>query len=517
LVLPATDVAAALKVAERAREAVSRVPVPELELRCSAGVACYPADASDATALSQVASGALSWAKRTGKSRTRRFDPKHATPGEISELAAGVRMTLSKEGAIATVFQPVVALATGSVVGYEALTRFPTTERSPHACFAEAHACGLGPELEGAAIRSALAPLGRPAGTHLALNVSPSALGGAAIREALPADLSELVIEITENEVADASDQLRGELRELRERGARIALDDAGAGYSGLKQLMSLRPDIVKLDRDLIAGIHDDPARLALVESFVRFAQQVEATVCAEGIESLDDLAAVADLDVHWGQGFALARPASEWPGVAPVAAQVCRTTLAEALRVAPSGAEPSAATGERQLERLSAQLADASSREDLESCLSLIAAGLHADAVSLSGWKADEGILETLAQRAGVEGDSRFALSDYPLTARVLETREAAQVLAGDPSADPNEVELLLFYGYRSLLLVPVVHGGRSLGVVEAYSRDERAWTRAQIILARIIANQLAPTIEALPPWEETQPDQRRRLGGAT
>ena len=87
-----------------------------------------------------------------------------------------------------------------------------------------------------------------------------------------------------------------------------IAIDDAGAGHAGLKQLMAVRPDIVKLDRALIRDIHTDLARMALVESFVRFARDVGATVCAEGIESLDELAVLADLDVEWGQGF-VARP----------------------------------------------------------------------------------------------------------------------------------------------------------------------------------------------------------------
>ena len=73
---------------------------------------------------------------------------------------------------------------------------------------------------------------------------------------------------------------------------------------------MRVRPDIVKLDRALIRDIHTDPARMALVESFVRFARDVGATVCAEGIETLEELAVIADLDVQWGQGYALARPA---------------------------------------------------------------------------------------------------------------------------------------------------------------------------------------------------------------
>ena len=127
--------------------------------------------------------------------------------------------------------------------------------------------------------------------THLALNISPSALTSEPVAEALPADLTGLVIEITEHEFVPDDETLAGAVAELRDRGARIAIDDAGAGYAGLKQMMRVSPDIVKLDGDLIKRIHADPARMALVESFVRFARRIGATVCAEGIESLDDLA----------------------------------------------------------------------------------------------------------------------------------------------------------------------------------------------------------------------------------
>jgi diguanylate cyclase (GGDEF)-like protein len=497
LILPGTDPGVALEVAERARAAIAEVAVRELRLSCSAGVACSPDDADDASGLCQRADGALYWAKRTGKHRTRRFDPKHVTVGDLPERRAQVERILADPAAIAPVFQPVVALSTGRVVGFEALTRFPTIDRAAEASFAEADACGLGPELEAAAIRAALDPLGRPPEAHLALNVSPSALLTEQIDAALPLDLTDLVIEITEHEEIAASEELLEKLGSLRKRGARIAIDDTGAGYSGLKQLMGIRPDIVKLDRGLIDGIHDDPARMALVESFVRFSESVGATVCAEGIESLDDLAAVADLDVPWGQGFALAPPGEDWPGVAPVAAQVCRTSMDEALRAAPEVDRSTIAAGDRLLERLSAQLADARTRADLEKALALIAAELHADKISLSRWLRDEGMVETLAE-SGHVGEESFALSDYPQTERVLTEREAVQVLVGDPVAEAEEVELLLSLGHRSMLMVPVVLRGESVGLVEAYTDEERAWTRAEINRARIISNQFASTIEA-------------------
>jgi hypothetical protein len=287
-------------------------------------------------------------------------------------------------------------------------------------------------------------------------------------------------------------------VKELRQRGARIAIDDAGAGYAGLKQMMRVGPDIVKLDRDLTKEIHADPARMALVESFVRFARQIGAIVCAEGIESLEDLVVLGDLDVSWGQGYALAAPAAPWASVSPSAVEACRTALAAALRA--GNAQPGVITaGDRPLEQLSARLASVRSRADLEGALALIADELHADNVCLSRCVPDDGgTLETLAESGG-SGPDRFALDDYPLTARVLHSQEAAQVLVSDPDSDPTEVDLLLSLGHQSLLIVPVVSHGETLGILEAFSDHDRPWTRTQINKARIISNQFGSVILAV------------------
>jgi GAF domain-containing protein len=334
-------------------------------------------------------------------------------------------------------------------------------------------------------------------GTHLALNVSPSALTSDAVAEVLPEDLTGIVIEITEHEFVPDDEPLARAVAELRDRGAQVALDDAGAGYAGLKQMMRVNPDIVKLDRDLIKRIHADPARMALVESFVRFARRIGATVCAEGIESLDDLEVVSDLDVQWGQGYALGRPGAPWAMLSPTAAGVCRTALAEALRAGSAGARRIAA-GDRRLEHLSAQLASARSRRDLEGTMTVIAAELNADMVSLSQWHPERGVVETLAESGSTAGET-FSVDEYPLTARVLRDQQAVQVLVGDPEADRREVELLLSIGHGSLLMVPVVSQGETLGIVEAYSNLERPWTRTQINHARIISNQFGSVILAV------------------
>jgi diguanylate cyclase (GGDEF)-like protein len=500
LILPGADAETAFGVAERAREAIAGVPVHGFDLSCSAGVAAFPSDAEDPGALTQVSEGALFWAKRAGKRRTRRFDPGHSPTDWSDQQRAEIAALLERETPIRSVYQPVVGLASGRIVGYEALARFPgASMRTPDVWFAQAHGCGLGPELEAAAIKAALRPLGRPLDAHLAINVGPTALSTETVQQTLRGDLDGVVVEITEHEFVPDDDSLQAAVADLRSRGALIAIDDAGAGHAGLKQLMRVRPDIVKIDQALIRDIHTDPARMALVESFVRFARDVGATVCAEGIESLEELSVLADLDVQWGQGYALARPAEPWVGIAPAAAELCRTATAETFRSMPAERHP-LGSSDRRLVHVSARLANARTRCDLEAALALIAAELGASKICLSAWHPSEQVLETLAENGDRSDQEVFAVDEYPLSARVIREQEAVQVLVGDPDADPKEAELLLALGERALLMVPVVSRGESLGIIEAYRGEERPWTRAEINRARVIANQFASVVAALP-----------------
>jgi GAF domain-containing protein len=124
------------------------------------------------------------------------------------------------------------------------------------------------------------------------------------------------------------------------------------------------------------------------------------------------------------------------------------------------------------------------------------IRALLEVDEVILSLVTEDSAWLETIVTNGHVE-DDRFLLSDYPATEEVLLTGEAAQVLASDPDADPAEVRLLVEMGYRSLLMVPLLAGARSIGVLEACAATEHPWSRTQIHCARIMGYQLAHVLE--------------------
>jgi EAL domain-containing protein (putative c-di-GMP-specific phosphodiesterase class I)/DNA-binding NarL/FixJ family response regulator len=209
------------------------------------------------------------------------------------------------------VYQPIFDLPAGEYVGAEALSRFddaPT--RSAERWFEEADKAGLRVEMELCAIRSALEDLDRlPPETFLGINVSPLTCCTPELADAIGRSTpARIVLEITEHTPVDDYEQLSGCLRPLRDRGVRVAIDDTGAGFSSLSHVLALGPELIKLDIDMCRGIHTDPARLALVAALADFASHIGADVVAEGIESSEQLFALREAGVRYGQGFLLGR-----------------------------------------------------------------------------------------------------------------------------------------------------------------------------------------------------------------
>jgi EAL domain-containing protein (putative c-di-GMP-specific phosphodiesterase class I) len=211
--------------------------------------------------------------------------------------------------------QPIVDLDSRRVVGAEALARFKGQDGDPlptERTFLDAHTLGLGPELELAIVELALRSEGRlPAGLYLALNVSPALIGRDELLDMVARhDHSRpLVIEITEHQAVEDYSELDAALSRLREHGVRVAVDDVGSGFASFRHVTRVNPEILKLDRSLVAGIDEDPVRQSLASAIVSFARDVGAIVVSEGIESGDELDCLMDLAVGCGQGFYLARP----------------------------------------------------------------------------------------------------------------------------------------------------------------------------------------------------------------
>jgi len=206
--------------------------------------------------------------------------------------------------------QPVLDLATGKAVGQESLARFGgrvPTDR----WFRAAGMHGLGIELERLTLARALTTLAElPADQFLAINTSPASLHDEEVLRLLhAADLSRLVVEITEHDAVNDYAVTRDALAGLRSRGARIAVDDVGAGFASLRHVLLLQPDVVKLDTSLTRDVHDNPRQQAIVYSLVTFADEVGAIVLAEGIEVAEQVPALLDAGVTLGQGWHLGIP----------------------------------------------------------------------------------------------------------------------------------------------------------------------------------------------------------------
>lgn len=234
-----------------------------------------------------------------------------AAPSESDLALARIREALTGD-VLNIVYQPIVDLRSGTTLGAEALARFKSTPyRTPDVWFAEAQLLGLGVELELHAIELALRGLAHmPPRTYLTLNASPETLLDERLLALLrPYPGERLVLELTEHaRVVDYTPlcEAIGRIRGLK---ARIAVDDAGAGFASFQHIVTLRPDIIKLDRSLTTGLDGNPVRIALASSLVTFASSLGARICAEGIETAGELTALQKLGIRKGQGYFLARP----------------------------------------------------------------------------------------------------------------------------------------------------------------------------------------------------------------
>jgi EAL domain-containing protein (putative c-di-GMP-specific phosphodiesterase class I) len=278
---------------------------------------------------------------------------------EIADARDALAHLIAGDG-LTMVVQPIVDIRSGSMHAYEALARFglQRNDGSPLHWLSLAQELGLRGALERACLRKALELLAeRPPGTSLSVNLSAPVLLEAqtmAMLEAAGDDqadgLAGLIIEITEETLVHGELQLLSAIAPLRARGARLAVDDMGAGYSGLRQITAVRPSYLKLDRSLVSSIHEDGERAALLGALAGYAQQVGSLLVAEGVETEAELRAVRELGVPLVQGYYFGRPASPWPQLGTASA----VEQAPAVRARAGGAarEDDAAIGEAERKR---------------------------------------------------------------------------------------------------------------------------------------------------------------------
>lgn len=236
-----------------------------------------------------------------------------------------------EDGGLQSVYQPICKLNDAhDIVGYEALSRFPIQhdvtlqDQTPDKWFARAAELELGEDLEIMAIVYAIEAILKVAPRYISVNASSATLLLPSFAEIVLTSLPQnIVVELTEHDailtygpLVKVLDQLRGtstpgsspSLHRVREL-ARLAIDDVGAGHSGLTRIINLNPDILKLDRSLVEGVDTNTMKAALIAGMVIFASSVGISLVAEGIETEPEFEALRTLGVDYGQGWYLGRP----------------------------------------------------------------------------------------------------------------------------------------------------------------------------------------------------------------
>jgi EAL domain-containing protein (putative c-di-GMP-specific phosphodiesterase class I)/GGDEF domain-containing protein len=213
-------------------------------------------------------------------------------------------------------YQPVRHLTDGAVLGWEALIRGPQGSpfETPNVLFAIARDNDMDVELETLCLETIFGALPRGVGTRrLFVNASSMLLRHPVFLDernltSINRSHKDVVIEISEKEMVDYS-SFGDILAAVRGAGMKIAIDDAGSGYSGLEAILNLRPDYIKVADSLVRGLEDDPIKREIISSLAAIGRRIDATLVAEGIEREQERDALIALGVDYGQGFFLGRP----------------------------------------------------------------------------------------------------------------------------------------------------------------------------------------------------------------
>lgn len=214
-----------------------------------------------------------------------------------------------------TALQPLVDLRNGTVVAHEALLRgaLGTEWESPVVLFAKASQIGHRVTLEAIARDLGIRRLqDLPDHQKLFLNIDALSPEIPALPGHPDVNPSRVVLEISEQQPVLSNPKLLDQVKLWRTHGHSIALDDYGSGYMGIGAILTLKPDLLKLDRVIIGDIDQDRVRQTVVRHLVHMCRDLDVTLLAEGIETLEELWTVQELGVPFGQGFLLGRPQRE-------------------------------------------------------------------------------------------------------------------------------------------------------------------------------------------------------------
>ncbi|MEO7910045.1 MAG: EAL domain-containing protein [Roseiflexaceae bacterium] len=282
------------------------VPIYFSDGRIYGTFCCFKA-APDQTLIERDLAMMQIFAAFTGKQLERQI----AVNRTHDEMAERVQSIIDSQN-FNIVYQPIYDFKIDRIVGFESLARFPVMPiRPPNIWFDEATQVGLVEALEMTVIAEALRSLEHlPPDIYLSLNVSPATVMSGAITHMLKhVPLDRIVLEITEHVSIPDYAQLIKVLQPLREKGARLAVDDAGAGYASFRHILRLEPDLIKLDISLTRDIDTDRTRRALAAALTRFAEETGSRIIAEGVETEAELNVLRNLRITKAQGYLIGRP----------------------------------------------------------------------------------------------------------------------------------------------------------------------------------------------------------------
>jgi len=324
VLLPDTQLAYAMKVAERIRLSVSDSPLRNasdlIHLTVSAGVATLPQKVSSLEEVLTLTRSALKRSKLAGKNRV--SVARDGASDDDNPVARDIVDVLCDSTAFRTVFQPIIDLSTERVSGYEILSRGPDGAfESPADFFRVCVENNILTTVDLSCVKLCIASThGIKQNMRFHLNIFPSTLLDTPIEQLLGLFPSEkdgrvFCLEISEQQFVGDPAYLRDHVNALKQAGILVAIDDVGFGRSSLETLILLEPDLVKVDRKYVTGVSVEPAKARLMKRLANVAKSLGSEIVAEGIENSDDIPVLKDIGVHYGQGWLFGELLEVLPG----------------------------------------------------------------------------------------------------------------------------------------------------------------------------------------------------------